>query len=128
VFKVYSTADGSTSVRYTITGALNIEEPFKAPITDISVLAKAPTLLRLDRVFFAFEKGLRASLHWEDDSETLILPLEDRGFFSFEDYFGGWSNPVNPGCTGNILLQVLGANAERTWLFALKIELAKQNR
>ena len=128
MLKVYSTADGSTSVRYTVAGELAGGEELFAPITDVASLRNAPTILRLDLVFFSFDKGMRASLRWEDAESSLIAPLEDRGFFSFESYFGGWSNPQREGATGNICVKVLAGEEDRVWSFALKLELTKQSR
>ena len=127
MLNIYSTQDRNTSVHYTVAGELVSALPF-TPITDTSVLFNAPALLRLDRVFFAIDKGLHLSLHWQDEAQTLIMPLEDRGYFDFESAFGGWSNPRREGYTGNILLRVLDANDERRWLFALKLDFTKQTR
>ena len=128
MLSVYSTVDGNASVRYTVAGDIGAENLAFTPITNISGLHNSPKILRLDRVFFSIDKGLRLTLHWQDDEQSLIMPLEDRGYFDFESAFGGWSNPRREGFTGNILLRVLGADDTRRWLFALKLEFTKQTR
>ena len=126
MLKVYSTSDGHASVRYTVTGLLNTPGEHIGLLTDIAKAKFWPKALRLDRVFFSFEKGLSASLHWDDDEQTLIFPIAERGYFDFEGPFSGWSNPRNAGWTGNILLKVNGADSTRVWPFAIKLELTKQ--
>lgn len=128
MLRIYSTADIHSSVRYTVAGELAAGDREEVPLTDIKALEHTPAGLRLDRLFFALDKGMRASLHWEDDEHTLILPVEDRGFFDFEHWFGGWSNPKREGSTGNIILRVEAPDEDRTWRLALKLELTKQTR
>ena len=128
MIKIYSSVDGQTTVRYTVTGELEAHEEILVPVTDIVSLKHSPKMLRIDRVFFSLNKGMVGSLHWEDDEQSLIFPMEDKSYFSFEDNFGGWSNPGRNGATGNILLKMVAGTTERVWSFALKIELTKQNR
>lgn len=124
---VYHSVDGQNTVRYTVSGELQEREELLVPVTDIVSLKHSPKRLRIDRVFFSLNKGMVGSLHWEDKEQSLIFPMEDKSYFSFEENFGGWSNPMREGATGNILLKVEAGHTERTWSFALKIELTKQN-
>ena len=122
----YFTADSANTVRYTVAGA-HLFDKVQARIVDVKELAHGPVRLRIDRVFFALEKDLRGFLCWEDSEESLIFPLQDRGLFDFESSFGGWSNPMRAGATGNILLRVIGPVDDLQRHFALKLELTKQS-
>lgn len=128
MLRIYSTADVHSSVRYTVAGELAAGENEEALLTDIRTLEHSPGSLRLDRLFFSLDKGMRASLHWEDAEKSLLLPVEDRGFFDFEHAFGGWSNPKREGWTGNVILRVEAGVEERLWRLALKLEFTKQTR
>ena len=129
MLSIYSTADGSNNVRYTVAGSLVGGEILQGPLTDIKSITHEPALLRLDVLFFSLDKGMHGALRWEDNDRTLICPIEDRGYFDFEHWFGGWGNPKREGFTGNILLDMwAGSGDDRPWLFSLKFELTKQTR
>ena len=92
-------------VQVQITGA---GEQSATCVLAVSDLKDTPAALRLTDVVYSVEGGQKVSLWWEDDSgESLILPLEGRGFLDL-DKVGGIHNPRRAGWTGHVLLSAQG--------------------
>lgn len=71
-------------------------------ILDLSKLKDLPKAVKLTHVIHAVESGLVLCLWWDDlEGDSLILPLEGKGFLDFERV-GGLHNPRNPGWTGHV--------------------------
>ena len=81
--------DGGKNSVVTLSGSLREDIASPSLVLKFEDLAMKPKSVRIDAVVFAIQEKMGVVLWWELDKEReLILPLESRGRFNFEEIQG----------------------------------------
>ena len=116
---------------YVDTDSLNPEEGRCETVLVPSLLKGSPAHVKLTAILHSIQNGISTVLFWEhpeaNRDNSLILPVEGRGFMDLSKIsHGGLNNPRGEH-NGNIVLEVSTSEPGKRY-FMLTLEMSKQRK